>query len=371
MNVEFDGMVKYLDALREFKESRISLSRENLKISTNSSDKNILKLVSISKDIQPIVEPKAHKLDKKLSDLSSSILKLSEAVDEDMVSLNELIDKSQIKNDLFELNLSTLRISLEYKIKILDSYMKDKDRIASKAQDLNEALTRYASDVSNAYKEIAKSKTIEHNDIIRDIAGLVRKKNNARIFFFKAILDDNTINTPPLSITDIIEYKKIGSQKAIEKNDILAGPIAAGVISGIIVLLVAIIANKIGIGETIFGSYTKYKESIEDINYEVDNLLNIGGSDLLVAYEMYRSINALSEASKKIHDEYLGVVNILLRDTLDVGILVSNMNKIPKGDKISDEYKKSIKEFKETGKRNIKFLQQIGQNANSKQEEKK
>ncbi len=31
-------MVNYLNALREFKESRISLSKENLKISTNSND---------------------------------------------------------------------------------------------------------------------------------------------------------------------------------------------------------------------------------------------------------------------------------------------------------------------------------------------
>ncbi|PQQ35957.1 hypothetical protein C6H68_22040 [Photorhabdus luminescens] len=60
-----NGMVNYLNALREFKESRISLSKENLKISTNSNDKNILKLVSISKDIQPIIEPNAYKLDKK------------------------------------------------------------------------------------------------------------------------------------------------------------------------------------------------------------------------------------------------------------------------------------------------------------------
>ncbi|RAW81662.1 hypothetical protein CKY01_22740 [Photorhabdus laumondii subsp. clarkei] len=135
-----------------------------------------MKLVSISKDIQPIIEPNAYKLDKKLSDLSSSILNMSKSVDEDMAYLDKLIDKSQIKDNLFEQNLSTLANGLDLKIKILDSYMKDKDRIASQAQDLNKALTRYASDASNVYKEIAKSNTKEYNDIIRNIADLVRKK---------------------------------------------------------------------------------------------------------------------------------------------------------------------------------------------------
>ncbi|WP_146747623.1 hypothetical protein [Photorhabdus laumondii] len=101
---------------------------------------------------------------------------MSKSVDEDMAYLDKLIDKSQIKDNLFEQNLSTLANGLDLKIKILDSYMKDKDRIASQAQDLNKALTRYASDASNVYKEIAKSNTKEYNDIIRNIADLVRKK---------------------------------------------------------------------------------------------------------------------------------------------------------------------------------------------------
>ncbi len=144
------------------------------------------------------------------------------------------------------------------------------------------------------------------------------------------------------------------------------GPIAAGVISGIIVVLVTTIVIKIW--DSISDGYTKYKESINAINDEVNTLLNIGGSDLFIAYEIYRSTNALSEASKIIHDEYIVIVNILLNDTLNARILVSDMDKIPKGGKISDKYKESVKKFMERGKVNIKFLQQIDQNVNSKQE---
>ncbi|NHB98574.1 hypothetical protein [Photorhabdus stackebrandtii] len=361
MNV--DGVVKYLGELRKFKASRIFLDKKNFEISSNSSDNNILKLVSISKDIPPIVEPKAFELDKQLSNLSSSILEISDAINKDIILMEKIINESEVNKKDLEASLSSLTTSLKYKNQVLDNYMKDGARIASKSQDLNKALEGYAGDISKIYQEIKAKSNAKHRDKINEIASLVIKRNNAGLSLLSKILDDpKSLNENIFSITDIIDHQTLGSKRLAEENDALS--VSETVIIGVITIIVTIVVAAFFYG---LNEFTNYKNYVEEIAHKEKALLH-DNSDLLIAYKISGSINDLFKASQAVHDDYLGVINRLSSDNVAVLLLVDRINKILKrGDKINNEVKESVKQSKKTEEENRAVLQMLGQIVKSQQ----